>query len=123
MSALYKRKTDFESTLFSKKSIGFSVQGIFTSIEYSYHSINRSNHRGIFESAIVHMIQEGFDEILDLHNHQRFILISRELGLSVIAALHFDVIDIVIDIVSVIDSTEPTNPYHTHTIHLSERSL
>ncbi|MEX3713525.1 hypothetical protein ABFV99_14070 [Cytobacillus horneckiae] len=116
MSAFYPRNTNFESKLFSKKIVSLSIQGIYTSIEYSHHSIKRSKHRGVFDSAIVHMIQEGFDEILDLQNHQRFILINKELGLSIIGSLHCDGLDVVIDIISVIDSTKPTNPYNTFTI-------
>jgi hypothetical protein len=116
MSTLYGRHTKFESKLDKKKDIYITIDGIPTIIEYSYHSIKRSKHRLIFEAAVTMMIQNAFDNILDLHNDERFIVIDSDLCISVIGALKAVGGDIIVSIVSVIDSDEPTNPHGTYTI-------
>ncbi|BCT30308.1 MULTISPECIES: hypothetical protein [Bacillus subtilis group] len=116
MSTLTKRHSKLESKLDKTIDISLTIQGIPTIIEYSYHSIERSNHRGIFRAAVTNMIQLGFDKILDLKSDERFILIDNELGISVVGNVKGFGGDILISIISVLDSTEPTNPYHTYTI-------
>lgn len=116
MSTLYARHTKFKSKLDIKKDVCIEIDGIPTVIEYSYHSIKRSKHRSIFEAAVTMMIQNAFDALLDLRNNERFIVIDRELCISVIGALKAVGGDIIISIVSVIDSDEPTNPHGTYTI-------
>lgn len=116
MSALYARCTQFDSKLTHYKDICLTIDGIPTIIEYSYHSIKQSKHRAVFEAAATMMVQNAFDELLDLRNDERFIIISLELGISVIGNMRAVGGDIVIGIVTVIDSTEPYNPHNTHTI-------
>lgn len=116
MSTLFEGYTKFESKIDNSKDICITIDGIPTVIEYSYHSIKRSKHRVVFESAVVMMIQNAFDEILDLHNDERFIVIDKELCISVIGSLRGVGGEIIISIVSVIDSDQPTNPYGTYTI-------
>lgn len=116
MSTLWARHTKFESKLEMKNDIFLTIDGIPTTIEYTYHSIKRSRHRAVFVSVVTHMIQSAFDDILDLRDGERFIVIDNELCVSVIGALKAVGGDILISIVSVIDSAEPTNPYGTHTI-------
>ena len=116
MNALYERSTKFTSKLDSKKDIAITIDGVYTIIEFSYHSIKRGMERAIYESALVFMVQRGFDEILDLKNGERFIVIDKELRISFVGALNAVGTDIIISIVSAIDSAEPSNHRGTHEI-------
>ncbi|MES9681852.1 hypothetical protein ABWK22_02805 [Gottfriedia acidiceleris] len=116
MSALYPRHTKFESKLSESKDIFLSIGGIPTTITYTYHSIKQSIHRSVIESVVVMMIQNAFDELLDLHSGERFIISDTELCVSVVGALWGDGGDIAIDLATVIDSANPTNPHGTFRI-------
>lgn len=116
MSTLWARHTKFESKLDQKEDIYIEIDGIPTIIEYSSHGIERSKHRSIFQAVVTMMIQNAFDELLDLKNGQKFMIIDSELGITVIGVMEPCGLDVVIPIISVIDSAEPTNPHGTYTI-------
>lgn len=116
MRALNDRCTQFVSKLDFKKDICMNIEGVSTIIEFSFHGTNRSKQRAVYESASVLMVQRAFDEILDLKNGQRFLIIDKELCISVVGALNAVGTDVIISIVSVIDSAEPYNPHNTYEI-------
>lgn len=116
MRALYQRHSRLNSKLVSYKDICITIQGVPVIIEYSNHSLDQSKYRGIFESAATHMVKQAFEEIIDLHSSETFILVSHELGISLVASIRGIGGDVLVSIITAIDSAQPTNPYHTHTI-------
>lgn len=109
----FKRHTEFKSKLTMCKSYEFDVDGFPLVIEMPLHAIKRHKHRGIYFSVVCDIIRKGFYDILDLRKGERFILTSKELGISVIGTMDVAGNDIVVWIVTVIDSVNPTNPHGT----------
>ena len=92
-----------------KKDVFLNIDGFPVIINYSLHSLKRAKLRGVYLNSIVDMIKNGFDYILDLRAGERFILISEDYRISLIGCMHTAGSDIVIDIITTIDSDQPTN--------------
>lgn len=118
MSALAKRVSKIYSDIDRKKDYYLDIDGFHTIIEFSDHSIFRGKHRKVYDSSILDMVRNGFYDIIDLHKNERFILICEEYGVSLIGGVRSVGGDIVITLITQIDSANPTNPYNTHTIYV-----
>lgn len=116
MSTLTQRYSVLESKLDQSEDIFLTIQGIHIIIEYSFHGMEQSKHRSIYQAATVDMIQRGFNDIVDLQSGERFILVDNNLGISIIGAVRGIGGDILISVITTVDSTTPTNPHNTHTI-------
>lgn len=106
--------------LFGAKEINLVLEGFDTIIEISRHAIQKQTHRAIYESSIITMIEEAFPSLFGIQDNERFIITSFEFGISVIGSVYQDYGSLFIDIITVIDSITPTNPYNTFVIELGE---
>ena len=113
MSTLYPRHSKLDSKIDRTEDIALNINGFSTIIEYSYHAIQEIGYRSIYVSAVTHIIQMAFDELLDLKYGDKFMITDNELGLTVVGVMEPSGLDIIIPIVSVIDSARPTNPHGT----------
>lgn len=113
MSALYQRYTPFQSPLYDTKDFHFTIQGFSVVVELNSHSMMRNKDRNIYESVVCLMVQEGFNHILDMKNNQRFILSSAEFDVSIVCVISSVGGEIIVSVVSSIDSKEPRNPHNT----------
>lgn len=101
-----------------QKDVFLSIDGFPVIINYSLHSLKRAKLRGVYLNSIVEMIKNGFYSILDLRAGERFILISEEYRISLIGGMHTAGSDIVIDVITTIDSDKPTNYKGTKEFHI-----
>ena len=113
MSALYKRHSKLNSKLDMSKDVCITIDDVEVVIEFSYHGINRGKERSVFDAAAVLMIQRAYEQILDLHNGERFIIIDTELHFSIVGAIKGVGQDIVVSVISAINDIFPHNPHCT----------
>ena len=110
MSTLYKRHTKFNSKLDKGRDFCLTINDVEVIIEFNHHSIKRGKERSVFGAAAVLMIQRAFDDILDLANDERFIIIDTEMHISIIGAIKGVGQDILVSVISVVDDVFPHNP-------------
>lgn len=107
------RSTNLISKLDGARDISINVEGIDAIIEFSYHGQKRGHEGELLDSAIVFMVQRAFNEILDLKHGKQFLIKDEELDMSIVGQVRVERYDIIISVVSAINSAEPRNPYHT----------
>jgi hypothetical protein len=108
--------TPFSSKLDTKKDIYLTIKGVRVIIELNHHSLKQGLHRNIFESSITHIVKKGFHHILRLQNDERFLMIDRELGITIVGTTYPEGAELVVAVISILNGVEPLNPYHTLTI-------
>lgn len=109
----YARHTKFKSKYTDSKWFPMTHEGIPLTLEFSRHSLYRQEERRIYEGAIFYAIQKKLDDILDLPNDTRFIIIDSTLGISIVGAVHAQGTDLVVSVISLIHSSFPDNPNGT----------
>ena len=82
-------------------------------VEITGHGAWQKVGRSIQESAIYMTVEKGFDDIKELFNGERFLLIDTDLMHTVIGAVYFYGTEIVVEVITVVNSIEPTNPKGT----------
>ena len=107
------RSTNLISKLDGVRDTDIIVDGISAIIEFSYHGQKRGKERDMIENAMVYIIQRAFHSIIDLKHGERFLLIDYELDMSIVGVVEVDGRDIIIGIVSAVDSATPHNPQDT----------
>jgi len=90
-----------------------TIGGTLLTVEITGHAAWRKVGRSIEEQAIYMSVQKGFEHIKTLINGERFILVDSEFLCSIIGQVHFYSGEVVVDIITVVDSMEPTNPKGT----------
>lgn len=113
MRALAKRHSQINSKLDKTPDHCFTKFGFDSVITFRRHALKRKQHRTILHANVVWMVKKGFEEILDLKHEQEFILTNTELDMSVVGCVSCTGSDIVIRIITVIDSAEPRNEQQT----------
>lgn len=89
------------------------INGYKFSVEITGHGAWRKVGRGVQESAIYMTAEKGFEYITTLSHGERFLLIDPELLHTVVGAVYFYGDEVVVEVITVIDSLEPTNPKGT----------
>jgi hypothetical protein len=120
MSALlaYEPLINFASPLICEDEVELNIEGYDVLCEFSTHAFNQRKNREIFKSACAWTVEKAFSHFFGLENHERFIIIDRELDISVVASFYQSGGEMVVSIITVIDSNEPNNPYDTYTIEV-----
>lgn len=113
MSTLSKRYSFIETNLDKAKDFYLNIEGFNVIIEFTLHSQKRGQKRRIYDNTVITMVRSGFYDIIELRNHEKFILSSYEFGVSLIGEIMSVGGDIVIKLVTSIDSPDATNPYGT----------
>lgn len=113
MSTLYKRHTKFNSKLDMTRDVCVTIDDVEVIIEFNHHSTKRGQERSVFDAAAVLMIQRAFDNILDLGNGERFIIIDTELHISIVGAIKGVGQDILVSVISAVNDIHPHNPRGT----------
>ncbi|UOE58107.1 hypothetical protein [Cytobacillus oceanisediminis] len=116
MDAFAKRYTKINSRLDKSEDVILSIDGFDVVISYMQHAIERKKNRQIFKSSVSYMIESAFDQLLDLKKEAEFVLTSDEFGISVVGAMSYTGVDIVIRVITVIDSA---TPYNRHTLEIA----
>lgn len=89
------------------------INGYEFSVEITGHGAWRKVGRCVQESAIYMTAEKGFEQIKTLSHGERFLLIDPELLHTLVGAAYFYGNEVVVEIITVIDSLEPTNPRGT----------
>ena len=88
-----------------------NIEGFDAVLNFSTHATQRAKSRGVYASAVAYMVEKGFNHILELKQNTEFILIDEDMHVSAICEVESDGEDIIINIISVIDSYRPINKY------------
>lgn len=112
-SSTLLRSTNLISKLDGARETDIIVDSIPAIVEFSYHGQKRGKEREVIENAMVYMIQRAFHSIIDLKHGERFLLTDRELDMSLVGGIHADGTDIIISIISTVDSAFVHNPFDT----------
>lgn len=100
------------------KEFELQIEAYDVYLGFTRHAVERQESRGIYEASVLSMIRGGFDYFFGLED-ERFIIIDHDLGISAIGFLHQEYGELHINIISVIDSVEPTNDFDTVVIELN----
>lgn len=114
MEALYNDNLEH---IFGKE-YELNIEGYTININVNQHAINRQEDRGILEASILSGIRDSFDFFFGLDD-QRFIIIDHALDVSIIGYIKQEYGEFYVEVISVVDSIAPTNPYHTVTIEVN----
>lgn len=90
-----------------------TIGGYELSVEITGHGAWRKVGRSVQESAIYMTVEKGFEHLGSLTHGDRFLLIDSELLHTVVGAVYFYGNEVVVEVITVIDSLEPTNPKGT----------
>lgn len=89
------------------------IGGIELSVEITGHGAWRRVGRSVMESTVYATVEKGLDHIKSLSNGERFLLIDSEYLHTIIGAVYFYGKEIVVEVITIVDSLEPTNPRGT----------
>lgn len=109
MRALAKHHTKIDSKLEQTADYCFTMFGFDAVIVFRNHALKRKKHRSIIHANVVYMVKKGFEQVIDLKSETEFILTNTELNMSVVGCVSCAGSDIVVRIITVIDSAEPRN--------------
>lgn len=119
MSALAVRDyVDFNSKLVSVDESWLNIEGYSVLVDFSYHAFKQRKNREIVKAAVTYTIEKAFSHFFGMDNNERFVIIDHEMDYSVVASFYQDGGEMVVSVISVIDTVNPFNGSNTHTIEV-----
>lgn len=110
----YSRYTKFTSYLHSTRDFKIRTEDdLEVTLEFNLHGDNRSQEREVLHSTVLYMVQRQLESILDLTDGSRFIITDSELGISIVGGVAAVGLDLVVSIISAVDSPDIYNPHET----------
>lgn len=95
-----------------------TINGHELNVEITGHGAWRKVGRSVQESAIYMTVEKGFEDYCTLFHGERFLLIDSELLHTVVGAVYFYGKEVAVEVITVIDSLEPSNPKGTAEFYL-----
>jgi hypothetical protein len=83
----------------------FTIDGVQMEILDTKHSLQRHAQRGVSKFAAYGSIVAVGEDLLDMRHGEEFCVMDRELGISIVCAMHFRGLDVFIDIITVLDDS------------------